>query len=123
MAKYYFTDANGNRKGPYDEQQLQSGIIRGIITPNTPLETEGGHKGLAGQIPGLKFNTAASGTGGQSAGNGVNYFYFDQANQKRGPVSESQLHLLAAQGAIGPMTPLETDGGYKGVVVVQMPMC
>jgi len=116
MVKYFLTDTNGNKKGPYDEQQLQSGIARGIITANTPLETEGGHKGLAGQIPGLNFNAAVPPqTGGQSARNGGNYFYFDQTNQRRGPVSEQQLHVLAVQGSIGPMTPLETDGGYRGV--------
>ena len=53
MAKFFLTDTNGNKQGPYNEQQLQSGIAKGIITPTTPLETDTGHKGLAGQIPGL----------------------------------------------------------------------
>ena len=53
MANFFLTDANGNKRGPYNEQQLQSGIAKGIITPMTPLETDTGHKGLAGQIPGL----------------------------------------------------------------------
>jgi len=53
MANFFLTDANGNKRGPYNEQQLQSGIAKGIITPTTPLETDTGHKGLAGQIPGL----------------------------------------------------------------------
>jgi RNA polymerase subunit RPABC4/transcription elongation factor Spt4 len=44
-----------------------------------------------------------------------NYFYFDQINQKQGPVSEQQLKALAAQGVIGPNTPMETDGGHKGI--------
>jgi uncharacterized membrane protein YhaH (DUF805 family) len=43
-----------------------------------------------------------------------NFFYFDQANQKQGPVNEQQLKELAAQGVIGPNTPLETDTGHKG---------
>ena len=59
MAKFFLTDANGNKQGPYNEQQLQSGIAKGIITPTTPLESDTGHKGLAGQIPGL-FPTAPS---------------------------------------------------------------
>jgi len=45
----------------------------------------------------------------------MNYFYFDQTNQKRGPVSEQQLRDLATQGLIGPHTPMETDTGHKGV--------
>ncbi|MCL2709951.1 MAG: DUF4339 domain-containing protein [Planctomycetaceae bacterium] len=45
----------------------------------------------------------------------MNFFYFDQTNQKRGPVSQQQLKELAARGIIGPHTPLETDGGHKGV--------
>ena len=45
----------------------------------------------------------------------MNYFYFDQTNQKQGPVSEQQLKELAAQGIIGPHTPMETDTGHKGV--------
>jgi TM2 domain-containing membrane protein YozV len=44
-----------------------------------------------------------------------NFFYFDQTNQKQGPVNEQQLKVLAAQGVIGPNTPLETDNGYQGV--------
>jgi TM2 domain-containing membrane protein YozV len=60
MPNYYFTDANGQKQGLVNDQQLQVLVAQGVITPNTPLETEGGHKGLAGQIPGLKFPTAAS---------------------------------------------------------------
>ena len=45
----------------------------------------------------------------------TNFFYFDQTNQKRGPVTEQQLKELAMQGAIGPQTPMETDSGHKGV--------
>ena len=44
-----------------------------------------------------------------------NFFYFDQANQKQGPVNDQQLKELAARGIIGPNTPLETDTGYQGV--------
>ena len=39
-----------------NEQQLQALATQGKITPNTPLETDTGHKGLAGQIPGLTFS-------------------------------------------------------------------
>ena len=58
MANYIYTNANG-QKHSVNEQGLQALAAKGIITPNTPLETEDGHQGLAGQIPGLKFNTVA----------------------------------------------------------------
>jgi hypothetical protein len=45
----------------------------------------------------------------------TNFFYFDQTNQKQGPVSEQQLRELVAQGIIGPHTPMEADGRHKGV--------
>jgi len=45
----------------------------------------------------------------------MNFFYFDQTNQKQGPVSEQQLKELAAREIIGPHTPMETDDGHKGV--------
>jgi len=44
-----------------------------------------------------------------------NYFYFDQTDQRQGPVSEQQLKELAARGIIGTHTPMETDTGHKGV--------
>jgi len=58
MANFFYFDANGNKNGPHNEQQLQTLAAQGIITPSTPLETDGGHKGTAGQVPGLKFNAA-----------------------------------------------------------------
>ena len=58
MPNFFLTDANG-QKHQINEQQLQALAAQGKITPNTPLETDTGHKGLAGQIPGLQFNAAA----------------------------------------------------------------
>jgi len=57
MANYYFyTDANGNKQGPYSTQALQNLATDGKITPTTPLETEDKRSvGLAGQFSGLKF--------------------------------------------------------------------
>lgn len=58
MPNYFYTDANGRKQGPVNEQQLKELSARGIITPQTPVETESGrHKGVAGQIPGLQFKT------------------------------------------------------------------
>ena len=66
MANFFYTDANG-QKTQVTEQQLQALINQGIITPTTPLETDGGHTGLAGQIPCLNFDTAAPSPFAQSA--------------------------------------------------------
>ena len=55
---YFFIDANGQQQGPVNEQQLKALAERGIITPTTPLTTDAGHKGVAGQIRGL-FNAPA----------------------------------------------------------------
>jgi len=43
------------------------------------------------------------------------YFYFDQANQKCGPIDEQQLRELAATGIIKSATPMETAEGHKGI--------
>ena len=53
MPNYFVTDANGNKRGPITPQQLKALAEQGRITPSTPLETDAGHKGLAGQIRGL----------------------------------------------------------------------
>ena len=58
MANYFYTDENG-QKYSLTEQRLQTLVDRGVITPTTPLTTDTGHQGLAGQIPGLKFNNVA----------------------------------------------------------------
>ena len=56
MTNYFYSDANGNRNGPVDEQQLKELAAQGIIGPSTPMETDTGHQGTAGQVPGLNFN-------------------------------------------------------------------
>ena len=53
MTNYFYTDTNGNKQGPVDEQQLKELAAQGSIIPTTPMETDTGHKGVAGQIPGL----------------------------------------------------------------------
>ncbi|MGL4943766.1 MAG: DUF4339 domain-containing protein [Thermoguttaceae bacterium] len=65
MPNYFYTDANGQKQGPVDDQQLQALATQGNITPHTPLETDTGHKGVAGQIPGLKFAAASPVNEGQ----------------------------------------------------------
>ena len=55
MPNFFYTDANGTKQGPLTPQQLQALINRGTIVAATPLETDSGHTGLAGQIPDLIF--------------------------------------------------------------------
>jgi TM2 domain-containing membrane protein YozV len=55
--QFFLTDASGTRHS-INEEQLKALSAQGKITPTTPLETDTGHKGLAGQIPGLTFPTA-----------------------------------------------------------------
>ena len=58
MTSYFYFDSNNQKRGPYSEvQQLQELVDHGIITPTTQMETDGGHRGMAGQIPVLKFAT------------------------------------------------------------------
>lgn len=53
MANFFYIDANGQKQGDVTDQQLKELAAQGVITPTTPLETDTGHKGTAGQIPGL----------------------------------------------------------------------
>ncbi|GHT18557.1 hypothetical protein FACS1894189_6610 [Planctomycetales bacterium] len=59
MANFFYYDRNGTKRGPIAPQELQDLVVQGIVTPETSLETESGHKGLAGQIPGLNFPSSA----------------------------------------------------------------
>jgi len=59
MAKYFYTGGDGIKRGPYNEQHLQELVTRGLIGKNTPLETDTGHVGLVGQVPGLKFDSGS----------------------------------------------------------------
>jgi hypothetical protein len=53
MPNWFYTDSNGSQWGPINDQQLHELVAQGIITPNTPMETDTGHTGVAGKIPGL----------------------------------------------------------------------
>jgi hypothetical protein len=50
---YKYLDANGVSQGPVNEPQLKALAAQGIINPQTQMATNTGHRGLAGQIPGL----------------------------------------------------------------------
>ena len=53
MPNFYYTDANGQRQGAFTPQQIKALVEEGVITQDTPLEADTGHKGKAGQIKGL----------------------------------------------------------------------
>jgi hypothetical protein len=55
MANFFYYDTNGTKQGLITSQELQDLVTQGIITPETLLETDTGHKGKAGQIKGLQF--------------------------------------------------------------------
>lgn len=58
MPNFFITDKNG-KKHQFTDQQLKELAAQGRVTPDTPLESDTGHQGLAGQIPGLQFGNAA----------------------------------------------------------------
>ena len=53
MPNFYYTDTNGQKQGAISPSQLKELVAQGIITPDTLLETDTGHKGFARQIKGL----------------------------------------------------------------------
>jgi hypothetical protein len=59
MPNFFYFDQHNQKFGPITEEQLKGLAASGLITPQTPMETDSGHKGVAGQIPGINFGTAA----------------------------------------------------------------
>jgi TM2 domain-containing membrane protein YozV len=53
MANFFYFDRNAQKQGPVSQERLKELAARGVIDQNTPMETDTGHKGRAGQIPGL----------------------------------------------------------------------
>lgn len=53
MTNYFYIDAKGRKVGPVNDQRLKYLAAQGIIGQHTPMETDTGYKGVAGQIPGL----------------------------------------------------------------------
>ena len=129
MPNFYYYDANGQKKGAYTPEQLKELVLQGIVNPKTPLETEGGHKGLAGQIPGLfpaPSQTPKPLVGEEALMNMVQEevkqparttpkYFFTDANGLKHLLDDLQLKTWAAQGVITPKTPLETESGQKGL--------
>ena len=57
---FFYLDQNNQKQGPVTEEQLKELVARGVIVPKTPMETDTGQSGLAGQIPGLFDSASAS---------------------------------------------------------------
>jgi len=53
MITYFYTDANGQKHGPVSKRELRILAARGMIEPDTRMETCEGRECLAGQIPSL----------------------------------------------------------------------
>ena len=56
MVLWYY-DKENRRQGPINPAQFKALVARGIIVPDTIMETEGGKRGKASQIPGAVFPT------------------------------------------------------------------
>ena len=67
MANFFYFDQHNQKLGPVTEEQLKELAAQGAITAQTPMETDTGHKGVAGQIPGMTFGTAAPNPSAQPA--------------------------------------------------------
>jgi len=59
MPNFFYFDQNYQKQGPVSEERLRELAAQGLITPNSPVESDTGHKGVAGQLPSLTFGTAA----------------------------------------------------------------
>lgn len=63
MAMFYYYDQLGRRQGPINSAQIKALVDHGVITPDTMMETETGHRGKASQLPNL-FPSAPAGEPG-----------------------------------------------------------
>ena len=55
MAKWYYFDKNGLKKGPYSSESLIKLAGEGIVAPNTIVENESGKTAPASKVKGLPF--------------------------------------------------------------------
>ena len=53
MPNFFYLDKNNQKQGPLTPAQVKTLADKGIITPNTPMMTDTGKRGLAKQLPGL----------------------------------------------------------------------
>ena len=60
MADYFYFDQNGQKQGPVNRDQLKLLTLRGVVESHTPIESDTGRKGVAGDIPNLFFSASPS---------------------------------------------------------------
>ncbi|MBQ2683775.1 MAG: CD225/dispanin family protein [Thermoguttaceae bacterium] len=53
MSNWFYYDQQGQKIGPITDSELRELIVRGLILPDTKLETDTGHSVKARQVPGL----------------------------------------------------------------------
>jgi len=57
MAKWFYNDQDGKRRGPVSGQQIKSLVTAGEMAPETAVFTEDGLASVAGKIQGLSPKT------------------------------------------------------------------
>ena len=73
MAIFYYYDQLGRRQGPINSAQLKALADHGVITPDTMMESETGHRGKASQLPNLFPSGPTGEPGGVSSDSGSSY--------------------------------------------------
>ena len=60
MVNYFYSDTNGNRRGPFNVEQIIQLARYNHIAPTTLLETDDGSKMHADEVPDVKFNSGTN---------------------------------------------------------------
>ena len=115
MANWFYYNENGD-KISVTGGQLKGLAKAGMITPETIIETEDGKTATARKVKGLTFVETVPPTESDTftapaEQKITTWFYYDNNNQKQGPVTGGQLKGLAKSGVITPETMIETEEG------------
>ncbi|GHT16689.1 hypothetical protein FACS1894189_1000 [Planctomycetales bacterium] len=108
MANWYYYNASGEKVGPVRGRDLTALVKDGTVTPDTIIESEDGRQVPASQVQGLTFVPATA------VPAPAQFWYYDAAGQKIGPVGSRDLAALAKNGGILPDTIVETARGQQG---------
>ena len=123
MAHWYYTK-NGEKIGPITTAALKAVAAQGVITRETILVNHTGRTIVAGDVNGLIFpdlptpppiQPPSPQTSSSVAPVIGNWFYYDAAGQKLGPVSFVDLKVFAENGFITAETVLEQENGQTTV--------
>lgn len=118
MPNWFYNDAAGTKQGPINDAQLRALCQSGIITPQTDLETEGGHRGKAGQVRGLFSASAPPSypTPPSTPVHGGPSFYCSNCGYPVGEQAVACMNCGATPVIITQKTDLGTEGGPRGKV-------